>query len=215
MAGNMQHFFVRSENYHTLPRSENYTLWECDTEIWSEESEVAQSRPSLWDPMDWVLPGSSVHGIFQAIVLEWIAISFSRASSWPRDQTQVSRIVGRHFTVWATRELSKGYWKNGTIDLFNARLPQTFNLKKNAVSAKNNKTKYAYTYFYDHLRITKLSINDTCFSEAIWKDANSAHQDTTIPDFLLGSAVSCWLVWEFRVLSPRAFREFVTPCFTH
>lgn len=39
--------------------------------------------------------------------------------------------------------------------------------KKNAVSAKNNKTKYAYTYFYDHLRITKLSINDTCFSEAI------------------------------------------------
>ena len=55
--------------------------------------------------MDYSLPGSSVHGIFQAIVLEWIAISFSRGSSQARDQTQVSRIVDRRFTVWATREV--------------------------------------------------------------------------------------------------------------
>ena len=48
------------------------------------------------------LPGSSVHGIFQSIVLEWIAISFSRGSSQPRDQTRVSRIVDRRFTIWAT-----------------------------------------------------------------------------------------------------------------
>ena len=51
------------------------------------------------------LPGSTVHGIFQARILEWVAISFSRRSSWPRDWTQVSRIVGRHFTIWATREV--------------------------------------------------------------------------------------------------------------
>ena len=50
------------------------------------------------------LPGSSVHGIFQAKVLEWVAISFSRGSSWPRDQTQVPCIAGRFFTVWVTRE---------------------------------------------------------------------------------------------------------------
>ena len=50
-------------------------------------------------------PGSSVHGIFQARVLEWVAISFSRESSQPRDRTQISRIAGRHFTVWATREV--------------------------------------------------------------------------------------------------------------
>ena len=49
-------------------------------------------------------PGSSVHGILQARILQWIAISFSRGSSPPRDLTQVSRIVGRCFTVWATRE---------------------------------------------------------------------------------------------------------------
>ena len=52
------------------------------------ESEVAQSCPTLCDPMDCSLPGSSVRGIFQAIVLEWIAIFFSRGSSQPRDGTQ-------------------------------------------------------------------------------------------------------------------------------
>ena len=58
--------------------------------------------------MDCSLPGSSVHGIFQARVLELVAISFSRVSSWPRDGIQVSYIVGRHFIIWATREVSKG-----------------------------------------------------------------------------------------------------------
>ena len=55
-------------------------------------------------PMDCSLPGSSVSRVFQARVLEWVAISFSRGSSRPRDWTQVSRIVGRRFTVWTTRE---------------------------------------------------------------------------------------------------------------
>ena len=63
------------------------------------ECEVAQLCPTLCDPMDCSLPGSSVHGIFQAVVLEWIAISFSKESSQPRDQTQVSHIVDRRFTV--------------------------------------------------------------------------------------------------------------------
>ena len=70
-------------------------------------SEVAQSCLTLCDPIDCSLPGSSVHGIFQAIVLEWIAISFSRGSSQPRAWTQVSRIVDRRFTVWATREVQR------------------------------------------------------------------------------------------------------------
>ena len=69
-------------------------------------SEVAQSCLTLRHPMDCrSLPRSSVHGIFQARVLEWVAISFSRGSSRPRDWTQVFRIVGRRFTVWATREI--------------------------------------------------------------------------------------------------------------
>ena len=67
------------------------------------ESEVAQLCPTLWDPMDCSLPDSSVHGIFQAGILEWVAIFFSRGSSWPRYRTWVYRAVGRRFTVWATR----------------------------------------------------------------------------------------------------------------
>ena len=69
-------------------------------------SVVAQSCPTLCDPINCSVPGSSVHGIFQATVLEWIAISFSRGSSQPRAWTQVSCIVDRRFTVWATREVS-------------------------------------------------------------------------------------------------------------
>ena len=56
------------------------------------ESEVALLCPTLCDPMDYSLSGSSIHGIFQARVLEWIAISFSRGSSQPRNGTQVSQI---------------------------------------------------------------------------------------------------------------------------
>ena len=65
---------------------------------------VAQSCPTLCDPMDYSPPGSSVHGILQARILEWVAVPFSRGSSQPRDQTQVSFITGGFFIVWATRE---------------------------------------------------------------------------------------------------------------
>ena len=57
----------------------------------------------LW-PMDCSLPDSSVHGVFQAKVLEWVAISFARGSSPPRDRTWVSGFADRCFTVWTTRE---------------------------------------------------------------------------------------------------------------
>ena len=62
------------------------------------ESEVAQSCPTLCNSMDCSLPLSSVHGIFQARVLEWVAISFSRGSSQPRAGTWVSCIVSRWVT---------------------------------------------------------------------------------------------------------------------
>ena len=56
------------------------------------------------DSMDCSLPGSSVHGILQVRILEWVAISFSRGSSQPRNRTQVSCIAGRFFTTRATKE---------------------------------------------------------------------------------------------------------------
>ena len=54
--------------------------------------------------MDCSLPGSCDHGLLQARVVDWIAISFSRGSSQPRDQTQVFHIAGRCFIIWATRK---------------------------------------------------------------------------------------------------------------
>ena len=60
---------------------------------------VAQSCLILWEPMDY-----SVHGILQARILEWVTIPFSRGSSQPRDQTQVSHITSGFFSSWATRE---------------------------------------------------------------------------------------------------------------
>ena len=64
-----------------------------------KENEVAQSCLTLWDPMDCSLPGSSVHGILKARVLQWVAISFSRGSFQTRDRTWVSCIASGHFTV--------------------------------------------------------------------------------------------------------------------
>jgi len=62
------------------------------------ESEVSLSCLTLWDHMDCSLPRSSVHGIFQPRVLEWVAFSFSRGASQPRDWTQVSHTAGRFYS---------------------------------------------------------------------------------------------------------------------
>ena len=64
-------------------------------------------------PMDCSPPGSSVHGILQARILEQVAIPFSKGSSQPRDQTQVSCIAGGFFTIWATREAQ--IWQSSTL----------------------------------------------------------------------------------------------------
>ena len=67
---------------------------------------VVQSCPILCDPMDCSMPGSCVHGILRARILEWVAFPFSRGSPQPRDQIQVSHTAGGFFTIWATREAS-------------------------------------------------------------------------------------------------------------
>ena len=63
----------------------------------------------LCNPMDHSPPGSSIHGILQARILEWVVISFFRGSSQPRDWTQVSHIAGRCFNLWSTREAQYMY----------------------------------------------------------------------------------------------------------
>ena len=103
---------------------------------------VTQSCPTLCDPMDCSLPDSFVHGILQARILEWDAISFSRESSQPRDWTEVSLIVGRLFTDWATREHQK---KNNLGGLVKSR-DQSFWLSRSWVVL-------ADLHFYQVLRL--------------------------------------------------------------
>ena len=76
-----------------------YSCLENSMNSMKSESEVAQSCPTLFDPLDCSPPGFSIHGIFQERILEWVAISFPRGSSQARDQAQVSHIVGRCFTL--------------------------------------------------------------------------------------------------------------------
>ena len=80
--------------------------WFIPNNMFAERKWSRSVTSDSCNPMDGSPPGSSTHGIFWARVLEWVAISFSRGSSQPRDWTQVSWTAGRLFTVWATREAS-------------------------------------------------------------------------------------------------------------
>ena len=88
-------------------------------------SEVSQSCPTLCDPMDCSPPGSSIHGILQARILEWVAISFSRGSSRTRDQTQVSRIAGRHFKTLSHQGSPANCHMTQQIPLLSIHLKET------------------------------------------------------------------------------------------
>ena len=71
-----------------------YQYWK-----WKVKMKVARLCPTLCDPMNY-----TVHGIRQARILEWVAVPFSRGSSQPRDQIQLSHIAGKFSTSWATRK---------------------------------------------------------------------------------------------------------------
>ena len=101
-------FLTQGSNLHLLPR-----LLHCRPVFYqlshrrspNVKALVARSWPTLCDSMDFNTPGSSIHGILQVRILEWVAILFSRESSQPRDQTWVSCIAGRFFTIGAIREV--------------------------------------------------------------------------------------------------------------
>ena len=79
-----------------------------------KESLVTQLCPTLCDPKDCSLPGSSVHGILQARILEWVPIPFSSGSSQPSDWTQISYIAGRFFTFLSHQRSQEEWTKDKT-----------------------------------------------------------------------------------------------------
>ena len=91
-------------NISVMSVKSNGTVSPLNSLKWRSEIVSHSVVSDSWHPMDCSPPGSSVHGISQARILEWVAISFSRGSSWSRDRSQVSCIAGRFFTVWTTGE---------------------------------------------------------------------------------------------------------------
>ena len=107
---------------------------------------VTQSCLTLCDPMDCSSPGSSVHGILQARILELVAISFSRGSSWSRNQTQVSCIAGRFFTIWAKGKS----WIHTYIHICMCIILYKINHDKHTILCI-----YIYIYIHTHIYIDK------------------------------------------------------------
>ena len=127
----LDHLYPKSDFNHAVsqvlthnrrPRTElNYLLlrgvqsW-LYRRIGRKEVLVTQLPPTLGNPMDWSLPGSSLHWILQARILEWVAIPFSGASSQLRDRGSVSCIAGGFFTIWATKEaIQTKFWRMDMI----------------------------------------------------------------------------------------------------
>ena len=101
-----------SQEYWRGPFTRDICVCVCiyrHTHVYEKKVLAAQSCLTLCDPRDCSLPDSSVHGILQARILEWVAILFSRGSSQPRDQSQVSYIADRLFTNWTIREVPYMY----------------------------------------------------------------------------------------------------------
>ena len=123
---------------------------------------VSQLCSTLCDPMDCNSPGSSVHEILQARILEWVAISFSRGSSQLRDQTQVSCIAGRCFTIWATREAPN---KTITAIKFNKIAKYKINTQKSVIfyvpTANSQKKNFKNSFIIVPKRINYLGVNLT------------------------------------------------------
>ena len=117
------HFTLHSRNPPCSP-ADDITKKVISSEDWKVKVLVTQSCLTLRKPTDCSPPGSSVHSISQARVLEWVAITFSRGSSRPRDQTQVSRMAGKFFTVWAPRKSSsedhRSYYEHQLLSVFRA-----------------------------------------------------------------------------------------------
>ena len=78
--------------------------WTDRVKNWKQEVLVSKLCLTLCNFMNCNPPGSSVHGILQTRILEWVAVSYSRGSSQPRDQIQISGTAGIFFTTWATRQ---------------------------------------------------------------------------------------------------------------
>ena len=124
----MQKHMCVGVHAHTHHTTLHYTHRNHRHHIWKSESvscPVVSLYATPWTPP----PGSSVNSILQAGILEWVALPFSRASSWPRDWAWVPHIAGRFFTICATREVQ---------NIFKSNLESSESIRLDSVSTQKN-----------------------------------------------------------------------------
>ena len=136
---------------------------------------------SLWDPMYYILPGFSVHGILQARILNWVAIPFSRGSSLPRDWSWVSFIAGRFFNIWAIREgLLSGRTSTSLFQNFHYRLFRAYKF--------TTETRLLYHWVVGMELLRKEYLVQVKFLTRL--SGNMGHEDFTV-EFILIQQVHC------------------------
>ena len=137
---------------------------------------LLSSRSVVWlsgDPMDCSPPGPSVHGISQVGTLEWVAISFFRESSWPRDQTHVSCLPGRFFTTEpsgkARRQIVQSFFSLAFIVWLFQRLKGN-NLKISLFFFKNKPETWMWQFTEDSPKRWKTISREFCYSVSSFKE---------------------------------------------
>ena len=132
--------------------------------------------------MDYSLPGSSIHGILQAKILQWLAIPFSRGSSRCRDGTQVSCVAGRFFIIWVTREAQP--LKQPGITLAHSRYLKNGNYSECYSHLITSLKIYLKDYWEFLLQQTKTNMN-----------AESKYLATHVIHLYTNSMTNCWVCW--------------------
>ena len=117
---------------------------------------VAQSRPILCDPRDCIPPVSSMHGILQATILEWVVISFPRGSSWLRDRTCVSCIGKQILYHWATWEAPRKEHTQATLVQHRRGISNSGLVPTWKESAKNTVERLLANLLYDFATLLSL-----------------------------------------------------------
>ena len=155
---------------------------------------VAQSCLTLCDTMDGSLPGSSVHGILQARILEWVTMPSSSGSSQPRDRTQVSGIAGVFFTVWATRKVLVE--QKASISSVSVHLPA--NGLWHCPSRHVRKPRLPIK-FCESLHLSPWSVTRTkCTSRSVWSLPECVHWTCYVR--LRKSIIPTILNWDEKIL---------------
>ena len=126
---------------------------------------VDWSYLTLCNPMGCSLPGSSVHGFLQARLLEWVAIPFSRASSRPRDRTQVSCMAGRFITIWATGKSWQSVWVPMSWRIWDSSKWARILLSQGSVQNSRELTD-EYLWFLNFLKVLCKILNHVYFGNS-------------------------------------------------